>query len=343
MVLRIHCSGTPYQIGHDHGRQAKAQIKGCIEFYAGLFLKTAAMPWADVQKTALEFVPTIQAKWPSLLDEMQGMADAAGLELADIVALNVRTEITFGLFSDGCTALSWQTPDAVYLAQNWDWMEEQRDNLVLLHITQTDNLPSIQYLAEAGLVGKIGLNSAGVGVGLNAIRAKGVDRSRLPVHLALRVLLNSTSMTAARQAVEEYGVAASCHILLGDATGAVGLECSHLDIKVLHPVEGRIHHGNHFLLDHTGVVDTNWIPCSNFRTQRIEELADAVPSDKLSMSTIQELFKDEENSPGSICRSQAGDSTVVTLFNIVMDLKEARAEVLMGRPNRPDEVLTLSF
>ena len=39
-------------------------------------------------------------------------------------------------------------------------MEEQKENLVLVNITQP-GLPSIKYLAEAGLVGKIGLNSKG--------------------------------------------------------------------------------------------------------------------------------------------------------------------------------------
>lgn len=40
------------------------------------------------------------------------------------------------------------------------WMQEQKSNILLYHIEQ-DGYPSIQYLAEAGLIGKIGLNSAG--------------------------------------------------------------------------------------------------------------------------------------------------------------------------------------
>jgi isopenicillin-N N-acyltransferase-like protein len=51
---------------------------------------------------------------------MQGIADGAGKELLDIVAINVRTEINFGLFSDGCTALSWHTEKRAWLGQNCD-------------------------------------------------------------------------------------------------------------------------------------------------------------------------------------------------------------------------------
>lgn len=66
------------------------------------------------------------------------------------------------MFSDGSTALSWRTEDASYLAQNWDWMEAQKKNPIVLTITQAEK-PTIKMVTEAGLIGKIGLNSAGVG------------------------------------------------------------------------------------------------------------------------------------------------------------------------------------
>lgn len=53
-------------------------------------------------------------------EEMQGIADGSGRDLLDIVALNVRTEINFGLFSDGCTSVAWHTEKRAWLAQNWD-------------------------------------------------------------------------------------------------------------------------------------------------------------------------------------------------------------------------------
>ena len=59
------------------------------------------------------------------MPRLLGVADGAGVQLADIIALNVRTEIAFGLFSDGCTALGWRTEQASYLCQNWDWMSAQ--------------------------------------------------------------------------------------------------------------------------------------------------------------------------------------------------------------------------
>jgi len=51
---------------------------------------------------------------------MHGIADGAGVTYEEILALNVRTELMFGLFSDGCTSLSWRTNGASLVAQNWD-------------------------------------------------------------------------------------------------------------------------------------------------------------------------------------------------------------------------------
>ena len=56
----------------------------------------------------------------TLVAELQGIADGSKRDILDIIAINVRTEIAFGLFSDGCTSLFWDTPRHAFLGQNWD-------------------------------------------------------------------------------------------------------------------------------------------------------------------------------------------------------------------------------
>jgi len=291
-----------------------------------------------------------------------GVAAGANVDLASIIALNVRTEITFGLFSDGCTALSWHppfsstsdadpnSPAVSHLAQNWDWMTPQKENLIILHISQASK-PMIKMVTEAGLIGKIGLNSAGVGVCLNAIKAAGVDQSRIPVHLGLRKVLESLSRDEAVCALESTGVASACHMLVADATGSVGLEWSAVDcVRLPMNERGQVFHSNHYLCPHAeGANDTNWLKDSNFRVSRIQELCDKLVDEGISIPTsdqIARLFTDGKNSPASICRVQEGGSTAETLFNIAMQLDGTtgpRAEVILGRPSAPEEVIQLSF
>lgn len=56
---------------------------------------------------------------------------------------------------------------------------------------------------------------------------------------------------------------------------------------------------------------------------------------------IDEMLKDEANSPGSICRPQSEKDSFATLFSIIMDLKSHKAQVKVGRPTEPAECLTL--
>ena len=61
----------------------------------------------------------------------------------------------------------------------------------------------------------------------------------------------------------------------------------------------------------------------------------------LGVKDIRSVLKDEENFPTAICRSKTDDSSISTLFNIVMDLEERRAEVMEGNPSPVTEVLYL--
>lgn len=103
------------------------------------------------------------------------------------------------------------------------WMTQQKENLIILTIT-SPRKPTIKMVTEAGLLGKIGLNSAGVGVCLNAIKAQGMDSTRLPCHLGLRMVLESASRDEAVARLEKYGIASACHMLIADASGGVGVE-----------------------------------------------------------------------------------------------------------------------
>jgi isopenicillin-N N-acyltransferase like protein len=296
-----------------------------------------------VRVEAAKFVSSIEGKWPDLFAEMKGIADGASadeeIKFIDIIALNVRTEIAFGLFSDGCTAFAWKTRETCLLAQNWDWSADQRGNIVQLDIEQNGK-PNISMMTEAGIVGKIGLNSAGVGVTLNAIRALGVAYEKLPVHLALRMVLDSQSKDEAADALRRFGVAAAAHIQIADkTTGAVGFECTSADIVELEmDGAGVCTHSNHLTKLHA-VEDKGLLVDSPPRLQRIGQLLKEVETP--TIQSLAELLKDEEGYPTSINRAQTEKAAIETLFSIVMDLGQGKAIVKMGRPTEGGEILEL--
>lgn len=86
-----------------------------------MFLTSAQLGWSEVRREAVRFLPFLQQPaWTPLLEEMEGIASGAGVDFEDILALNVRTEIAYGMFNDGCTAIMWKVQRESFLAQNWD-------------------------------------------------------------------------------------------------------------------------------------------------------------------------------------------------------------------------------
>jgi isopenicillin-N N-acyltransferase-like protein len=225
-------------------------------------------------------------------------------------------------------------------------LERQAENLILLKIQKGNGL-NIQMITEAGIIGKIGLNSDGVGCTLNAIKAHGVSYNKLPCHLALRTVMESPSREVAVSTLKKAGLASACHILVADATGGAGLECSSEDlVKLDMNREGTVIHTNHYILKHkeTVVESPDWLPDTKFRLVRIKELLKGAKEEEPSREVAAMLLKDETEGDGAaICRSaKFGKEPIATLFSIVMDLGSKKAKVAMGRPVNATEILILS-
>lgn len=275
---------------------------------------------------------------------MRGIADGAERDILDIVALNVRTEIAFGQFSDGCTSVSWHGEKRAWLGQNWDWMPEQKRNLIILRVKSNDDRPSFAMVTEAGIIGKIGFNDCGVGVCLNAIRARGCDSLRLPVHLGLRMSLESRSAKEAADRMEALGMASSAHILVADESEGIGFEFTATTFARLGmDPNGCVIHSNHLLAPHPGVYEPGWLKDSPVRIVTMGELTDKLKKkvQDPSWEEFSNLFTDETNFPAAICRKYEGESGSESLFNIVMELKSRKAIVKLGRPVEAEETVVL--
>ena len=221
-------------------------------------------------------------------------------------------------------------------------MTPQKRNLILTKITQPSK-PTLIQVTEAGIVGKIGFNSSGVGTLLNAIKVHGVDASRLPVHFGLRMALESHSVAEAVQKLESYGMAASAHILIGDPSTSLGLEFTKSTFAHCQPdTVGRVAHSNHLLHEHPGETDTVGLKDSLTRVATMVENAGKLGVEA-DWEGFSKLFEDEQNAPGSICRTETKETGSATLFNIVMDLGAKRAVVKLGRPTEVEERVLLEL
>ncbi|KAF9819527.1 hypothetical protein IEO21_01991 [Rhodonia placenta] len=362
-VPRIILSGSPYEIGLAHGRLLAEQIVAQLVIYRALFLETCKFEWEHVLDVAAEFNATIKRLAPDLLEEMRGIADGTGstdVGLLDIVALNCRSEIALGQWDDGCTALGWRLPTGnnsqkQILAQNWDWRTTVGPNLAMVSIRQQGK-PTIWMVTEPGIVGKIGFNSSSVGVCLNAIRARPTLTTLLPIHILLRLALESPSASDAISTIEALGGAGSSqHILIADSAGARSLELSPRGgVYLGADADGLVVHTNHFLANRL-VDEPPWLAGSPLRLARARELCQEIlvgaqrselPAGQVVDATVlrRRVFSDAEGAPQAICCvpdvARGGLASIETLFNIVMTFEDGKspvAEVVFGRPGSATE------
>lgn len=113
-----------------------------------MFRYTSNLSRPEVRDIAKDFQPSIEKLTPHLYAEIEGIAVGAELDVLDIVALNSRSEIALGKFSDGCTSLCWKKNENTrVLAQNWDWTARVAKNLVRLTIEQAGK-PTVYMITE---------------------------------------------------------------------------------------------------------------------------------------------------------------------------------------------------
>jgi isopenicillin-N N-acyltransferase like protein len=118
-----------------------------------MFKLRCKLSWPQVLEVSKEFKVTLSRLAPDLLEEVKGIAD--GLNKPDvcdldIIALNCRSEIALGMWTDGCTALGWNVPgrqQKQFLSQNWDWHKGVENNLALMSIERPGK-PKIWMVTE---------------------------------------------------------------------------------------------------------------------------------------------------------------------------------------------------
>jgi isopenicillin-N N-acyltransferase-like protein len=366
----LDLSGSPYERGLAHGQLARDQVAGSVRCYAALFAN-AGFDWTDAQKRASQYRDTIAECGGGLIDELEGIAKGSGFGIHEILALNCRTEIlppsTAGLdpsaataarahnaglklFSIGeCTSVAVQgrrcTDGHTRVAQNWDWVGFQRQNVVVLRVSRNDG-PDYLTLTEAGMLAKIGINRHGLGVGLNILRATN-DRQHIgvPVHVFQRLALECSNVAEVVNLAQRLTFSGSSNAILGDASGTVAsLEYSCNGTYVVTPDNGVVTHTNHFAGPALAPYQTSLadmfttvprLACANANVQTWPAQIDD--------SHLQALLRDESgegDNPkiNAVCRwpdlTQPVEVQVETVFSVIIDCDTRSLLVAPDIPSR---------
>ena len=155
----IKIQGDAAERGRTHGTQLKERIQRTIQFYRKQF----QIPEQQILEISDGFRTATAAFRQDIYTEIETLAQAAEVDPLWIYALNGRTEL-LNLNPMECTTLAFKNQRI--LGQNWDWESDIEELAVILDI-ETEDGHRILTMTEPGMIGKIGMNNHGVGVGLN--------------------------------------------------------------------------------------------------------------------------------------------------------------------------------
>ncbi len=234
----LELEGDHYRMGVLHGRAHRDAIR---EYTASRIALAMGGSWTghalsreEVMALAEACIPPHRAYAPELVEELQGLADATGLTLAELIVTNGFTDFVDLVYAHGrrhraatvhtaedCTAFIVPDGRAAdghgFLGQTWDMHADSTRYVILLRCRPAGE-PACLAFTVTGCIGMIGMNEAGIAVGINNLPA-GDGQVGVTWPFVVRKALQQSDIDAALRCVTEAPLAGAHNYLLFDGNG----------------------------------------------------------------------------------------------------------------------------
>jgi isopenicillin-N N-acyltransferase-like protein len=332
-------SGTPHELGRQHGEACREQIGQFLEHSYRSIGEYKQQDRATLRARAESFVPSIKGFIPDAIAEMEGIAAGANVSFAEIVLLNVRTELTLGDagLSDGCSSIGFLTSrtdnDSTIIAQNQDVSDWMTDVGAVLRVAPRDK-PAFIMFTWAGVIGYPGFNEHGVAFVQNQLYTEGwrVGVSHYPLKRRILECRNLAEVLDIMQATT-FSSAGNYLMVDGDNRLVDAEIAAPHGIGVVESTDDTLAHTNNILSPELEQFDTyqSQLPDSAPRCARAEQLTST--ADRVSANDVMQMMSDHEGYPRSICRHNDGTSeSIETVASYVMEPQQGRLHVSYGNP-----------
>lgn len=334
----------PYSRGVALGRFGAEEIAANVAGYSELFEVVGVRP-GDLPGLGRQAADNIEAWAPDLGAELRGQADGAGLERWQLGLLNARTEIlaTVGAIGEGECSTSVVLPEtgAPRTVQTWDWHDVSNENtLVVRYLARPGH--EVRYFTEFGILGKIGVNSAGLGVHFNILNhSNDGDGIGVPVHaVARQILERATSLADAIGIARSATVTASTVLtVVSYRDGRADASCIELSpggTAVVRPADGVLLHTNHFLDD--ALAGGEMVPGTSSTYPRLvhlrERLGSLTSEDAVERASVGMLVHEADGAP--VCchpdPAVSFEHRWQTLLTISLDVEGGHLQFHEGGP-----------
>ena len=313
----VKLSGSPYEMGWAHGQLFHDEIhlftKDRVALCQDKRWTGHSLPREAVISLAEACVEEHQRYAPDLMDELQGMADATGLSLAELVINNGFTDFIDVVYNlggdvqpaampsyaaDNCTAFMIPNRRSVtgqgFFGQTWDMHASATPYVILIH-GQPPNAPAFLAFTITGCVGMIGMNSAGIAVGINNLMSTD-GQIGVTWPFVVRKILQQDNLEDALACLTDAKLAGAHNYMLMDGQGrGYEAEAMSTSMHIRELTDETIVHTNHCLIQKNLRLARQRPPDSqNSSENRLRRARELLAKDAVAIDDLMALTRDEE-------------------------------------------------
>ena len=336
----VRVSGPNHlEVGRQLGEAARDRIHAEA---AHVFDDLPAGRTADQQRAlAREYLAFTEPRLPWLVEELEGIAEAAGIDPLDLFAASIeelwyepRRKETQGRCSDVVAGPSATVDGHLLVGHTNDLRPAAEEHIVGIE-KQVAGDPTIFQLGGVPWL-SVGWNSAGLSLTGNELSPNderlGISRSHQVLEMMrARTLDEMVSMSLRHDRASSYN-----NVLTSADGGVANVEGSATDAEVTGLDDaGHFVHTNHYVCDRMLPFegDPAYAEHSAIRYGRARELIASRPPSSVTVATMREILSDHETKPDSICRHpEFGRPNEKTVFWCVADVTVGRITFGRGNP-----------
>ena len=369
----VRAGGSYREIGRQVGEAARPQIEASVAFYADNFeAMSGGLSFGEAQRQAAVYLRHARAYTPQGVEELEGMAEGAGVPFPALLVPNCGEEFTASeptvgsrpdppvagepestaargsgptvgtqprpRLAPGCTALAIVSQGRHVVGHNMDWYVVDAVNNVLFDLTVNDGTRLLAF-AGAAYLPIVGLNSHGIGNLSNSVCSTD-NLVGVPNVFVRRSTMEDASLEAAR----EHGLLAArargTNQFFADTAGRLwDIESSAGAAAFAdHSAVGYMAHTNHYVAPEMAPFEGSDQQESRTRLNTAEAmLAEGLERGDDPVELVARILRcHEPNSKECICGhadlSEPLAEQGMTVGSIICDLDERRLYACAGTP-----------
>ena len=344
-MREVEARGSAYKLGFEIGSQCQDLAREMVEDCRRGLKQKYNIDWDRARVIAQKPLSFCEDSIPKYVDELKGYAEGAGIELEEIFTLfYYYSSKPAGVF--GCTDLvvsaGLTKEKHVFMAHNEDTPPKERKYLCLVR-GKPEGAPAFLTVTYGGVIFNVGLNSAGLSFGGNALNPNDT-RVGIPVDLVFRAMYGAGTMVEALTYANLPHRESSYNNIVADNQGQIyNIEGSATDFELTYAGGSYLVHSNHYVTEKMKKYESDFrydiqkikhYMCSVARFNRMSNLV--VDSEEISVPGIMAMMRDHANYPYSICCHVDEEATVEdqyqTNFSSIVDLTAQELWLCYGNP-----------